>query len=123
MSPTERSLKHLRAEGWAVHKTEAWNPWARRRVDAFGWGDLLACHPVHGIALVQTTTTANLSARLKKAKGLGALVSWSVAGGKLIAHGWAKRGPRGERKRWTLKVVSLLLEDLIQKEVKGSQAV
>lgn len=118
MSPTQRSLRHLRELGWSVHRTEYWNVFARRRIDAFGWGDLLACHPQHGIALIQTTTTANLPARISKAKALGVLVAWVTAGGKLIAHGWAKRGPRGEVKRWTLREVQLRIEDLVKEAIQ-----
>lgn len=116
MTPTQRSLRHLREAGWTAHKVEHWNAFARRRVDAFGWGDILACHPLQGIALVQTTSGANLSARIKKAQSIGALVAWVTAGGKLIAHGWAKRGPRGEVKRWTLKEIQLSLSDLTRQE-------
>ena len=33
------------------------------------------------------------------------LAAWIKAGGKCEWHGWAKRGPRGRRKVWTLRRV------------------
>jgi hypothetical protein len=117
MTPTARSLAHLRAEGWHVSKVEQTVPRTFIKRDAFGWADLLAVHPLKGIALVQVTSGSNLAARLKKARGIGALVAWVTAGGKLVAHGWAKRGPRGEPKRWTLREIELRIEDLTAHDV------
>jgi hypothetical protein len=48
--PAQRSLKHLRDNGWTVVIVEKWIPvagdWKRgKRVDVWGFGDLLACRP------------------------------------------------------------------------------
>jgi hypothetical protein len=121
MSPTERSLKHLRAQGWSIHKTEHWNAFAKRRIDAFNFGDLLGCKPDAAPTMFQVTTTGNMSARLQKAKDYaGPLVAWLTCGGRLTIQGWAKRGGRGERKTWQLKERHLTLADLVdQKENAG----
>lgn len=115
MTLTARSMDHLRRQGWMVTKVEQTIPRTFIKRDAFGWGDLLAVHPLHGIAFVQSTTGSNLASRVEKARGIGALTAWALAGGRLLAHGWAMRGPRGERKRWTLREISLTVKDLTGK--------
>ena len=102
MTPTSRSLKWLRENGWDACVVEKFNIYAKVRQDAFGYGDILACHPLRGIALVQTTSTGNMSARRKKIAGIPQSARWMKCGGMVIIHGWAKRGPRGKAKRWTL---------------------
>lgn len=102
-SPTQRSLAYLRKQGWTVCIVEKWIEQAQKRVDAFGFGDLLACKPTGEIALVQTTTAANMAARKAKIYAIPQAAVWSQAGGKVILHGWAKRGPRGKRKLWQVK--------------------
>lgn len=124
-SPTQRSTKHLRELGYLVAKVEQRLPIPGKFVtkDCFGWGDLLAVHPTLGIALVQTTSGSNLAARLTKAKGIaGPLIAWLTAGGRLLAHGWAKRGPRGQPKVWTLREVVVDVSMLVStEEKKGDQ--
>lgn len=96
MSPTQRSLRHLRESGWTVAKVEYWLAPARRRIDVWRFGDLLACKPDGRPTLIQTTSGSNVSGRITKAKeNAGPLVAWLLSGGALVVHGWAKRGPRG----------------------------
>lgn len=114
ISPTMRSLKHLRELSWHVCKVEQRIPHCFITRDAFNFGDLLAVHPENGIALVQVTSGSNVSARVKKARTVaGPLVAWLVAGGKLFVHGWAKRGARGAPKLWQLREISLTVHDLV----------
>jgi len=118
MSPTQRSLKHLREVGWTVCVVEKWIPQIKQRKDAFGFGDLLACKADVPPTLIQTTSGNNVSARIAKAKEIaGPLVTWLVSGGRLLVHGWAKRGGRGERKVWTVREVQLSVADLTQDTV------
>jgi hypothetical protein len=88
--------------------------------DAFGFGDLLVAHHDPKVtALVQVTATGDMNRRIRKIGGTPADASnekqaaeaeiarhnaaiWLAAGNKIIVHGWAKRGPRGKQKRWTL---------------------
>ena len=117
MSPTQRSLHHLRETGWTVAKVEYWLAPACRRVDIWRFGDLLACKPDGRPTLVQVTTGSHVSGRVEKArKNAGPLVAWLLSGGMLVVHGWAKRGPRGEPKHWTLREVSLSLTDLTDRQ-------
>lgn len=112
-SPSSRSTQHLKTEGWFVARVEQTIPHTFIKRDAFGWADLLACHPEKGIALVQVTSGSNLAARITKARTVaGPLTAFLLAGGKLLAHGWRKVGPRGERKTWQLREVSLSIQDL-----------
>ncbi len=97
-SPTVRSLKLLRSEGYIAEVVE------RRRgpvaKDLFGFIDIMAIHPDKGILAVQTTTASNLSVREKKCKAQPAYTDWLNWGYGLELHGWSKRGPRGKRKLW-----------------------
>ena len=88
MSPTQRSLKLLRDRGWTACVVEKYNSFARVRQDAFGFGDILAFHPILGIMLVQTTTRTNLSTRKKKVVALRDACEWASAGGRILLHGW-----------------------------------
>ena len=99
-SPTQRSLAKMRKEGWQVCVVEKWIAQARQRFDAFGFGDLLACQPGQRITLVQTTSRSNMMARYHKIIGLPSAETWLRSGGKIILHGWSKKGARGERKLW-----------------------
>lgn len=111
--PTERSLAHLRKEGYTVAIAEKFNYFIKIRQDLFGWIDICAIHPKkRGVVGVQTTSTPNLSARIKKATALPSLKVWLQAGNIAEFHGWAKRGARGKRKLWTLKKEIITLKDL-----------
>jgi len=78
-------------------------------VDFAGFADLIAYSPSLGIIVAcQATTTAHQSDRLAKILSLESAGAWMKAGGKVHVHGWAKRGPRGKRKLWTLTVTPVL---------------
>lgn len=106
-TPTQRSLKRLREAGWTVAITEHWNPFARRRVDLYGFIDLL-CFRGNEMLAVQTTSGSNVSARLAKMAALPAAHGWVASGTRrLVIHGWAKRGPRGKAKKWDCREVEV----------------
>lgn len=116
MSPTQRTLARLRHEGWTCAVVERWNPHANCRVDLFGFVDVVALHPDHGILAVQATTASNQAARLRKAIGQPALLVWLQAGGRVAVWGWSKRGPRGQRKLWDVSRKEITLADIKQDE-------
>ena len=115
MSPTQRSLKKLRSEGYTAWIVEKWVPNSPAgfkgpilRVDVWGFGDILAVKVGEpGATLVQTTTGANLAARIHKIKGVAEAGIWLAAGNRIVAHGWRKLGARGERKLWECREVSI----------------
>jgi hypothetical protein len=85
---------------------ERWNPGARVRQDFLGFADILAVEPDKpGVLAVQACATGDQAKRLTKIQsdGLAANVrAWLGAGNRIVVWGWAKRGPRGKRKTWTL---------------------
>lgn len=107
MSPTQRSLAKLRADGWLCAVVERWNPYARVRQDLFGFIDLLAVRG--GLTLaVQTTTGSNVAERVRKILGLEAAEIWlQSASRSIVVHGWSKRGGRGKRKTWSCRVETI----------------
>jgi len=103
MSPTARSLKYLRDNGYTAQVVERWNPYAKIRQDLFGIIDIVAVKDkVPGVLGVQATSASNIFARIKKSLECPHLQAWLGSGNRLEVWGWAKRGPRGQRKVWTL---------------------
>jgi hypothetical protein len=104
VTPGARSMKHFREKGFIVAKVEQRLPIPGKFVtrDCLGFGDLLVAKPGWGVALVQVTSTANLSAREQKALDISALYTWLQSGGRFLLQGWRKGGARGERKTWKL---------------------
>jgi hypothetical protein len=122
-SPTQLSLKDLRKRGYICAIVEHFNPWAKIRQDLFGFVDIVAIHPWHaGVLGVQTTTGANMAARITKAKGIPALRTWLLALNRLQVHGWTKKkavlkdGSLSKRPVWAVRVKEITLEDLVEME-------
>jgi hypothetical protein len=107
MSPAQRSLRKLRAEGWLVALAERWNPHAKVRQDLFGFANLIAIKGTETLA-VQTTTGSNLTHRLEKIRSSPSATQWLVSPHRQIAiHGWRKIGRRGRRKTWQCRDILL----------------
>jgi hypothetical protein len=108
VSPTQRSLSHLRQQGYLVAIVEHWNSFTRRRNDLFQFADLLAVKD--GITLaVQTTSGSNMAARLSKLTGIAAVGQCIRAGWRVEIHGWAKHKVKrgGKAYRYELRKVVL----------------
>jgi hypothetical protein len=101
-SPTQRSLKHLREQGYFVTTVEYWDHFARKRRDLYGIWDLLAIKTGETLA-VQTTSGSNVSARVKKIGDSEAIGRCREAGWSCHVHGWTK----GKNGRYSLRVVDL----------------
>ena len=101
VSPTQRSLKHLKAQGYTVDITEHWNSFARIRQDLFGFIDILALREGETLA-VQTTSYSNVSARVKKIAEHENVGIVRDANWRIEIHGWHKVG-----NRWQVRVVDL----------------
>lgn len=107
-SPTQRSLAYLRKNNYHCQVVEKFNQYAMVRIDLFGFIDILAMKEGEkGLIGIQTTSTGNLSARVKKIMDLPIHKVWLNTGNKIILHGWAKRGARGKVKHWTLKEIEI----------------
>lgn|SRR5690349_901504 len=101
MTPTQRSLKYLRAEGYRAEVVEKWNPHARVRNDLFGIVDILAIRDGETLA-VQTTSASNVSARVKKIADADATPDIRRAGWRMHVHGWRRKG-----RNWIVRVVDV----------------
>jgi hypothetical protein len=111
-SPTARTLKLLRAEGYLCEVVERWNPYARIRQDLFGFIDVLA---VSGLATVgiQATDGSDHARRRKKILGHKNAGAWLNGGARqLEVWSWDKQGPRGKRKLWTVRREAITLDML-----------
>jgi len=113
-SPTQRTLQECRKREWLCCVVEKWVPHARRRIDVFGFGDLLALDGEQGSLLIQATSTSNMGSRVTKIRKdcNAAARAWLEAGNRIEVWGWAKRGATGKRKLWTLRSVRVTLTDL-----------
>ena len=102
MSPTQRTLRHLRATGYPlVQVVERWNPRAKVRQDLFGIVDVLAVGS--DIVGVQATSGSNVAKRVAKLTASEALPLLRKAGIRILVHGWRKAASG----RWTLREVDL----------------
>lgn len=103
-SPTQLTLKKLRADGWIPAVVEKWNPHIKIRQDLFGFIDILAIREGETIA-IQATSRANISTRVAKIESddLFDIVSTvRKAGWRIEVWGWKKI-----KNRWELKTVDL----------------
>lgn len=117
-TPSERSMRLLRSEGYLVAKAERWNPFGGPRKmmrspcgcmvekaigitqDLYGWIDVLAIRAnQRGVLAVQSTSSSNLAARIAKAMALPAFLTWLQAGNAAEFHGFIKRPVTKTRKR------------------------
>jgi vacuolar-type H+-ATPase subunit F/Vma7 len=99
-SPTQRTLKHLRDEGYRAEVVERWNPHARVRHDLFNVIDVLALNESEVVA-VQTTTASNMKARIDKISESDILPLLIKLEWRVIVHGWKKNT---KTNRWELKL-------------------
>lgn len=99
MTPSQRSIKHLRDDGYQVANVEHYNAFTKRKHDLFGCIDLLAIGNGETLA-VQVTSKSNMSARVKKIEESEALPEMLRSGWRVIVHGWWKN----KSNRYELKV-------------------
>lgn len=92
---------------------EHWNPFARRRIDLLGFGDLLCVSLGFPPLIVQTTSGANLAARRTKILAEPRAKMWLSGGGRIAVHGWRKlKKKRGKAATyWALRELAITLED------------
>lgn len=109
-SPCQRSLALLRSKGYTCGITEHYNQFSRVRNDLFGFIDILCIIP-NEIRAIQTTSTANISARVKKILALESAKVFLQAGGTITVQGWSKKGGKGKRKLWQVTEKEIFIED------------
>ena len=110
MTPTQRTLKRLRAAGYTCEVTERWCQFSKRRKDLFGFIDILAIKDGR-IVGVQATSGDNTSSRVKKIKAEPKAQAFFDAGGKILVIGWRKKvtknkdGSKSKRPKWFPKCI------------------
>ena len=107
-SPTSRTLGALRDEGWIAAVVEHFNPFAKIRQDLFGFADIIAFKD-DKVLLVQCTSGSNVASRMTKLQASDIAKVWAdgATSRRLQVWGWAQRGARGKRKRWTARRLTL----------------
>ena len=118
LSPTQRTLRALRAQGSIVGSVERWNPHVGShgiRQDLFGFIDLIALDPERGIIGIQSCGQA-FSQHINKildSDCTQAAIEWLRCGGKIEVWGWRKvklkRG--GKAKVWKPRIREIVWED------------
>lgn len=97
MTPTQRTIRHLKDLGYTVATVEHYNYFTKRRHDLFGVIDVLAIGNGETLA-VQVTSKSNMSARIRKIEDNEALPEMIRSGWRVIVHGWWKNKNRYELK-------------------------
>ena len=100
-SPTQLTLKRLRANGYLAAVVEKWNPHVKIRQDLFGFIDILAIGNGETVA-VQTTSYSHVPERVRKITEHENLAEVRKAGWKIFIHGWRK-----VKNRWVLREVDV----------------
>jgi hypothetical protein len=88
-SPTQRSLAHLREQGFLCAVVERWNPHAGVRQDLYGFIDVLAIREGETLA-VQACARGSVSERLTKILEHPNYPRVKSAGWSVVIHGWGK---------------------------------
>ena len=107
-SPTSRSLKWLRDQGYICEVVEKFNYFTKQRKDLFNVIDIIAVHPGQvGVLGVQVTSRVHTQERVHKCKKELMIKTWLAAQNKLEVHGWGLMGKVGKRKKYELKIVEI----------------
>ncbi len=103
MTPTQRSLKVLRDDGYTVDVVERWIPGANIRRDLFNVADLCAIKPGHKPLLVQVTSSgvAERVRKIQQHNQLDTLLECFA----IEVHGWTKRA-NGRYKQRVISITS-----------------
>jgi len=94
-TPTQRTLKWLRDQGYTAVVTERWNAFAHIRQDLFGIVDVLAVKRGETLA-VQCTSDKNVASRVHKIADHENTPRLREAEWSIHVHGW-KKGARAPR--------------------------
>jgi hypothetical protein len=108
-TPTARTLRYLREQGYCAEVVERWIPQARKRKDLFGFADIAGLHPAHaGVLLVQCTSGSHHAARRTKLASLATVQLALQAGCQVQIISWTQQ--RATR-RWVARVESVTAAD------------
>jgi hypothetical protein len=105
-SPTQRSLKLLRSDGWICAIVEKWNPHAKIRQDMFGFIDIICIRGNETLA-VQACAYGGVSDRIKKIEEAEMVGAVREAGWQIRVIGWRKTVTAGGAVRYKSRIVDL----------------
>ncbi|QDP54724.1 MAG: hypothetical protein GOVbin2833_13 [Prokaryotic dsDNA virus sp.] len=108
VTPTQRTLKHMRGMGLLCEVVERWIPQARRRHDLYNIIDILGVGVLDGEPTtigVQATSRSNHGSRIKKILESDTAEVWLGAGNRLQVVSWGKI-----KKKWQVKVTEFCLD-------------
>lgn len=118
MTPTQRTLRHLRHEGLLSAIVEKWNAYAGKhgqRQDMFGIIDIVSLCPLRGIIGVQSCGNS-FKQHWDKLTYEKAEISreWLSCGGKLYIYSWrkVKRKRGGKAMIWQPRIKEITLDDI-----------
>lgn len=111
MSPSARTLKYFKDNSIPAGVVERWIPQANKRVDLFGFIDIVAIYP-DAIVGVQVTSGSNHSGHKKKILESDKTLLW-LEHGRVELWSWSKKlyTPGGKAMRWTPRVEAITKED------------
>ena len=113
ISPTQRTLKALRARGLKSAVVEKWNSFAKIRQDLFGIIDILSLCPETGVIGVQSTGQdfSGHRRKLMEEKAQECIDWLSVPGTSLELYGWRKLKVKhgGKAMRWKARIARITL--------------
>ena len=89
--------KELESAGWTVAVVEKTIPRCFRKLDMFGFADLLAISPTRGFLAIQATGGGNGPARVAKLREEPRHAIWLATGGRIQVWDYRKRA--GQTKR------------------------
>jgi hypothetical protein len=122
-SPTSRSLRLLRREGWTPSVVERWLPYARVRSDCLGFADVLAVREdVAGVLFIQACAGGDASKRVRKLLGVQAVRVALLAGNQVEVWAWRKSA---KTNRWSCRrqpIALAMLPTLASNEAGASEA-
>lgn len=100
-SPTSRTLDALRKMDYRAQVVERWCMHTKRRIDLFGFIDIVAVKD-NTILAVQATSTNNQSVRVQKifTERRDDAIAWLRAGGRIQVWGWKKYVKPVDGKWW-----------------------
>lgn len=112
MSPTQRCLADLKKSGATCQVVERWCAFSRRRIDLFGFVDILAMIGPF-LTAIQVTSGANHAARRTKLLADDRSRAWLETGNRIEIWSYSKCGARGKRKLWTCRKEVIVLADYL----------
>ena len=86
-SPTERTLKWLRDDGYLAEVVERWVPGANVHKDLYGFIDIIAIKGNVTVA-IQATSSSNVAPRVRKVIASPHLAAVRMAGWSVWVLGW-----------------------------------